>query len=113
MALYLLNISADTADLPSNSIHENLAINDQESFIEIFIEQILGYENAIMELNDADPQDVMLKKTAKVKLLLNSGKVKAPKVLTSMQRISNYPKYPYLILMGHSSLEEPPPKQLI
>ena len=55
MAMYLLNICVDLPDqLPSN-IPEDLSFNDQESMIEIFIEQVLGYEDAIPEHDDNDP----------------------------------------------------------
>ncbi|MFD1551039.1 hypothetical protein DNU06_04440 [Putridiphycobacter roseus] len=56
MALYLLNISVDTADLNPQSVPEDLSINDQESIVEIILEKILGYENAIEEYDDNDKE---------------------------------------------------------
>lgn len=54
MGCYLLNISVDTADPHPNHIPEDLSINDQESIVELILEQILGYENAIEEYDDND-----------------------------------------------------------
>jgi hypothetical protein len=57
MALYMLNISVDAEDPNPQHLPENLAINDQESIIEIIVEQLLGYENAIEEYDDNDRDD--------------------------------------------------------
>ena len=57
MSLYLLNISVDSPDYFSNSISEDLSFNDQESIVEIVVEQVLGYENAIKEYDDNDTEE--------------------------------------------------------
>ena len=49
MAGYLLNISVDIADDTPQGVSENLLINEQESLIELVLEQVLGCENAIPE----------------------------------------------------------------
>ena len=49
MGIYLLNISVDTKDPHPEYIPEDLSINDQESIVEIVVEKILGFENAIQE----------------------------------------------------------------
>jgi hypothetical protein len=54
MSLYLLNISVDTADARIHRVAEDLSINDQESIIEIVVEKVFGYENAIKEYDDND-----------------------------------------------------------
>ncbi len=64
MALYLLNCSVDTSDFNSSFNPENLSINDQESIIELVVEKVLGYQNAIPEIDDCDSDDhTILKKT--------------------------------------------------
>lgn len=64
MALYLLNCSVDTIDFNSNFDVENLSINDQESIIELVVEKVLGYQNAIPEIDDCDSDNpTILKKT--------------------------------------------------
>ncbi|MBP4139406.1 hypothetical protein [Flavobacterium geliluteum] len=63
MALYLLNCSVDTSDFNSNFVAENLSLNDQESIIELVVEKVLGYQNAIPEIDDCDSDNhTILKK---------------------------------------------------
>ena len=63
MALYLLNCSVDTNDFNSNFDVENLSVNDQESIIELVVEKVLGYQNAIPEIDDCDSDNhTILKK---------------------------------------------------
>ena len=54
IALYLLNCSVDSNDNTPICVPENLAINDQESIIELVVEKVLGFENAIPENEDTD-----------------------------------------------------------
>lgn len=54
MALYVLNGSVDAPDFHSERVSEDLAYNDQESALEILVEQVLGFENAIAEYDDND-----------------------------------------------------------
>ena len=56
MALYLLNISVDAPDL-SLQEKEDLSFNDQESIIELVVEKFLGFDNAIVEQDDADSDE--------------------------------------------------------
>ncbi|MWB94569.1 hypothetical protein GON26_09355 [Flavobacterium sp. GA093] len=54
----------DTSDFNSNYVVENLTINDQESIIELVVEKILGYENAIPEIDDCDSENhILIKKS--------------------------------------------------
>lgn len=112
LALYLLNISVDTPDLTSNLIPEDLSINDQESFVEIILEEILGYEDAIPEFDDPDTDDPESQKkgssptidpyttqsTAKISLPLFT----APK--------NSFPDITKLTRDGHYQLDTPPPQ---
>ena len=62
MAFYMLNICIDAPDALPNDIPEDLSFNDQESLIELFLEKVLGYEDAIPEHDDSDPsQDTTIK----------------------------------------------------
>jgi hypothetical protein len=65
MAGYLLNISIDTPDGTPKGISEDLSINDQESLIELVLEQVLGFENAIAEYDDPDADDQRKKNVSK------------------------------------------------
>ena len=57
MGFYLLNINVDAADPNPQNIPEDLTFNDQESIIEIVVEKVLGFENAIEEYDDHDTED--------------------------------------------------------
>lgn len=57
LAVYLFNISVDIPDRKSESFSENLTYNDQESFIEFFVEKILGYDDAFPEYDDVDHEE--------------------------------------------------------
>lgn len=63
MAIYFLNCSVDAPDIQILSQQENLNFNDQESIIELLVEKVLGFENAIIEQDDVDgsPQKSMKK----------------------------------------------------
>ena len=54
LGLYFLNISVDATDSLYAEKKENLAINNQESIIEIVIEKVFGFDNAIAEQDDND-----------------------------------------------------------
>lgn len=62
MSLYLLNISVDSVDFYTYNNKEDLSINDQESIIEIVLEKILGYEDAIAEYDDNETEETNLQK---------------------------------------------------
>lgn len=57
MGLYLLNISVDAPDCYIDGIPEDLSYNDQESLLEMIVEQVLGFEDAFKEYDDIDHQD--------------------------------------------------------
>ena len=63
MAIYFLNCSIDAPDIQILSQQENLKFNDQESIVELLVEKVLGFENAIIEQDDVDgsPQKSMKK----------------------------------------------------
>lgn len=69
MGFYLLNISVDSADLNPEHIPEDLAINDQESIIEIIVEQVLGYQDAFKEYDDHDTENHNHKRSIKTDLI--------------------------------------------
>lgn len=75
MAFYLLNMSVDAPDKYAHYIAEDLSFNDQESILEIIIEQVMGFENAIMEHDDHDAtRKVTLKKTQSLDVFVLSYK---------------------------------------
>ena len=54
LAVHIFNVSVDMPDAASDSIAEDLSINDQETVVEIVLEKVLGIDNAIAEQDEAD-----------------------------------------------------------
>lgn len=54
MALHILNLSIDSPDRLPDTIPEDLRINDIESFAELIVEHVFGFENAISEHDETD-----------------------------------------------------------
>jgi hypothetical protein len=109
MGLYLLNISVDTADPKNEHIPENLSINDQESIVEIVVEKVLGYENAIKEYDDHDTEDHSKKTNVKIDLTTHSIVDDGLQsfIETTRNVFTNYSTY---LTNGFQKLDIPPPK---
>ncbi|NDI99089.1 hypothetical protein GWA97_08395 [Flavobacterium sp. LaA7.5] len=56
MALYILNLSVDSPDTHNYRLTDNLLINDQESILEILIEKVFKFDNAIVEYDEDDAE---------------------------------------------------------
>lgn len=56
LAVHFLNISVDSEDIRPDYTAEDLSINDQESVVEIVLEQFLDIENAIAEHDESDTE---------------------------------------------------------
>jgi hypothetical protein len=54
LAILIFNYSIDIPDLNGDVITEDLSVNDIESVTELFLEVILGMENAVHEYEDDD-----------------------------------------------------------
>jgi len=110
MGLYLLNISVDTADPNPEHIPENLSINDQESIVEIVVEKILGYENAIEEYDDHDTEDHNKKSNVKIDLTTHSlvdNALNQSLIESTRHKFLDYNTY---LTNGFQKLGIPPPK---
>ena len=57
LGVYLFNISIDVADSSENYLVRNSEYNEQESIVELIVEKVLGFENAISERDDTDSED--------------------------------------------------------
>lgn len=110
LGLYLLNISVDTADPNPEHIAEDLSFNDQESIVEIIVEKVLGFENAIKEYDDHDTQDHNKKVNVKIDLISQHTvdfDFKQSIIASSRQKLSEYRTY---LTNGFRQLDTPPPK---
>lgn len=110
MGLYLFNISVDTVDSSAEQISENLSFNDQESIVEIVVEQMLGYENAIKEYDGHDNEDNNNKKNVKTDLDVHQINT----ILSTHQELTRdktlYPDYEVRLTNSFKKIDSPPPK---
>ncbi len=110
MALYLLNLSVDPPNPHPTHIPEDLSINKQESIIEIVVEKILGYENAIKEYDDHDTENNNKKKNVKIDLTTRyivDYNFKRSPVETTRQK---FPVFNAYLTNGFYQPDSPPPK---
>lgn len=110
MGFYLLNISVDTSDPQPDHIPEDLTINDQESIVEIIVEQILGYEDAIKEYDDNDTEDHNKKTTIKIDLISLYTADCLSNELSMETQSNRFPEFDSYLLNGFQQLHTPPPK---
>lgn len=110
MGLYLLNISVDTADPSPEHIPEDLSYNDQESIVEIFIEKVLGFEDAIEEYDDNDTEDHNKHKNVKIDLVVNN--IEAGNIAHDQfeEKRKLFPNYFLRLTNGPIQIDSPPPK---
>ncbi len=110
MGIYLFNISVDTADLKPESIPEDLSLNDQESIVEIIIEQVLGYEDAFKEYDDNDNNDQNRKTNLKLELIYQHYVDSSIKKSLTENKKQKFPHYSAYLTYGFQRLDIPPPK---
>ncbi|PRX56462.1 hypothetical protein [Flagellimonas meridianipacifica] len=110
IGLYLLNMSVDSSDPFPDYIPEDLSFNDQESIIEILVEQVLGFENAFEEYDDHDTEDHNKKKNIKIELLVHTTKNKeiTHRYLTEKEMLCLH--YEARLTKGFKEIDSPPPK---
>lgn len=110
MGLYFLNISVDTVDANPNHIPEDLSFNDQESIVEIVVEQVLGYENAIEEHDDTDTENHTKKSSFKIDFIpLAASEENNRKPISLVLKHICYHSHRN-ISVGHHQLNNPPPE---
>lgn len=110
MALYLLNISVDSPDPYPEHIPEDLSFNDQESIVEIIVEKVLGFENAIEEYDDHDSEEHNTKKNVKVDLLVYLSKTNGNALGKLIARKKSYPNREARLTNGFNEIDSPPPQ---
>lgn len=110
MGLYLLNISVDSADPNPEHIPEDLSINDQESIIEIVLEKVLGYEDAIKEYDDIDTEGHNKKTNVKIDLTTHSIVDKNLNQSFIEPTKDKFPDHTIYYTNSFQKLDIPPPK---
>ncbi len=108
MALYMLNISIDSPDGHSNSVDEDLSHNEQESIVELIIEKVLGYEDAISEYDDTDQNTNQKKVFSSEVFILTHFELPIIKISPNKKdRIRS--RLSFRILQKHIEIHSPPP----
>lgn len=110
MGLYLLNISVDAEDPNPRHIPEDLSFNDQESIIEMIVEQVLGFENAIEEYDDLDTEDHNKKSNIKIDLAVYLHFDSAIAHLAYNTGKQRFPDFEAHLTNGFHQIDTPPPK---
>lgn len=110
MGLYLLNISVDSADPNPEHIPEDLSFNDQESIVEIIVEQVLGYADAIKEYDDHDTADHNKKKNVKIDFLVHLIITNKEFLQQLTARKQLFFDYEARLTNGFKEIDSPPPK---
>ncbi|WP_425635856.1 hypothetical protein ACPUEN_10590 [Algoriphagus yeomjeoni] len=111
MGLYILNLSADTADPASPHIAEDLTINDQESMVEVLVETILGFEDTFEEFDDPDGEDQSNNSFKKVVMSLHNP-AEQEHLFNSSTPADIYFSDPRTALsLGYYRLDSPPPNR--
>lgn len=109
MGLYILNLSADTADPESQHIAEDLSINDQESMVEVLVETVLGFEDTFDEFDDPDGEDHNKKTTQKIDLVLHNPADQKQLTNTSYLAENKFLDPRVVLTLGFYQLDYPPP----
>jgi hypothetical protein len=110
LALYFLNISVDSIDSHPEYIKEDLSINDQESIIEIVVEDVLGFENAIKEFDDHDQQEQTKGNTVKLTLTIYFSGIFTATIAVAIEKQQQFSEFETPITNGFHQLDIPPPK---
>ena len=110
MGLYFLNISVDALDVNPEHLPEDLSYNDQESIVEILVEKVLGFEDAIDEYDDYDSDGFNKKKSISFEIVLSI--LEPSQTLDSflLGQKHNFPFYLNVPYDGISDIDAPPPK---
>lgn len=72
LAALVLNLSVDAPSYSSVDQQSQLPVNEQESIVELVLEQVMGIEDAIPESDDPPQNDVMKKSGFKVDMRMFS-----------------------------------------
>lgn len=108
-ALFLLNVSIDSPDTYHQTVHEDLAFNDQETIIELVVEKILGYEDAFPEYDDTDSENEEKKAGFKIEVISASDLA----LFSFVEAVNDRKEFHLLkenLLTGYAQFEGPPPR---
>ncbi|MEH0155425.1 hypothetical protein V6R21_14860 [Limibacter armeniacum] len=106
----MLNICVDAPDATPSFLPEDLSINDQESIIEIVVEKILGFENAIAEYDDPDSEENISPVKVKLDLAFMAERSIVYPTYLQQEKKPRFYEYDATLALGFSQIDSPPPK---
>jgi len=110
MGLYLLNISVDNVDPNYKIIQEDFLFNDQESIVEIVIEQFMGFENAIAEYDEPENEDQNKELIVKIDLLAHLTPSDLNCQNPFIKKRNSFSHFDVQIISSYLEIDSPPPK---
>lgn len=108
-AIHIFNISVDMPDSNPDNIAEDLTINDQETFVELVLEQFIGIENAIEEHDEPGNESQSFEITKEFQLYTQSHTVVSytqSYIELDIQISDKILRLPFVV----SDITSPPPK---
>jgi hypothetical protein len=109
-SLYLFNLSADIPDASSRYQKEDLSINDQESMVEVLVEQVMGFDDTFDEYEDPDGDDQKSKITLKIDFFSEQKENFSSNRINVLSKSYNSNDLQKHVLKGFDQLSTPPPK---
>lgn len=106
MGLHMVNTSINTAE----PIPQDITFNDQETIVEMVVEQFLGFGNVMEETTNDDTEDCSLNNSSKtgfVTLFFIERNAHEPRFGIIKQ---GYPYFADCLTQGHLQYNTPPPK---
>ncbi len=110
LGLYFLNISVDSPDPFPNKVPEDLSFNDQESIVELIVEQVLGFEDLIREVDDPDPEDHNSAMGFKMPIMVQYTDDSGLSPILVESRKGKFPEKNVRFPMGFDPIDTPPPR---
>ncbi len=112
LVLHLLNISVNTVEPKLEHSSEDLMINEQESVVEIIVEQVLGYEETFIEYEDDETQEHKTdnKNNVLKQFLINFFESSSDVKLVSINKNNHFLDHEARLTNSFNEIDSPPPK---
>lgn len=114
LAMYFLNISVDVSNSFANDVPENLSYNKQESIIEMLVEKVFGFENAIAEYDEQDTdQSLQFKKNVTIDAFILPGQPGSINHCFAFNETQKLFHYIQTIRPAYREIHSPPPDFIV
>ncbi|GGF67067.1 hypothetical protein [Wenyingzhuangia marina] len=110
LGIHLFNISIDIPLLYPINHSKELSFNNQDSIVELLLEKVLGFENAIEEQESTENDDCKQKNNLNIELIAARGAFFKTKLLRLKETKHKFHQLIPQFTDGHIQLDTPPPK---